>query len=67
MKWLKQLDIAQQPGTSPLFLQKPSTYEPDFYLKKKKVPNDKSIYLTPTDYNETLKILQDLKPKEFRP
>ena len=39
----------------------PSTYQPDVYLRKKRVPNEKSMYLTPTDYNKILKILQNLK------
>ena len=42
----------------------PSNNQSDSYLKKKRLPNTKSIYLTPTDHNEILKILQDLKPKK---
>jgi len=37
-----------------------------FYKYWKNIHNDKSIYLTPTDYNETLKILQDLKSKRVQ-
>jgi hypothetical protein len=42
----------------------PSNSQSDIYLKKKRLPNTKSTYLSPMDYNEILKILQDLKPKK---
>ena len=42
----------------------PSTYHPEVYLRKKRVPTEKSIYLTPTGYNLILKILQNLKHKK---